>query len=131
MVPAVPKQMANCILGCIKHSVTSWSKEVITLLYSVLVQPHLKCHVRFWAPQFQKDVKVPECVQRRATELAQGLEGMSWEERPRTLGLSSLEKRRLRGDLMALYSFLRRGSGEGGAELFSLGSSDRTCGNGS
>ena len=60
-----------------------------------------------------------------------GLEGMSYEEQLRTLGLSSLEKRSLRGNLLALYSFLRRGSGEGGADLFSLVSSDRTCGNGS
>ena len=60
-----------------------------------------------------------------------GLEHKSYEERLRTLGVSSLEKRRLRDNLSALYSFLRRGSGEGGADLFSLGSSDRMCGNGS
>jgi len=56
---------------------------------------------------------------------------MSCEERLRTLGLSSLERRRLRGDLRTLYSFLRRGSRDGGADLFSLGSCDRTRGNGS
>ncbi|KAK4816047.1 hypothetical protein QYF61_011055 [Mycteria americana] len=58
-------------------------------------------------------------------KLVKGLEGMSYEEQLRTLGLTSLQRRRLRDDLVALYSFLRRGSGEGGAELFSLGSSDR------
>ena len=42
-----------------------------------------------------------------------------------------MEKRRLKGDLIALCSFLRKGSGEGGAELFSLGSRDRTHRNGS
>ena len=57
-----------------------------------------------------------------------GLEGMSYEEQLRTLGLSSLERRRLRCDLIALYSFLRGGSGEGGADLFSLVSTDRMRG---
>ncbi|KAK4810815.1 hypothetical protein QYF61_008787 [Mycteria americana] len=38
---------------------------------------------------------------------------------------------RLKGNLIALYSFLRRGSGEGGADLFSLVSCDRIHGNGS
>ena len=45
-------------------------------------------------------------------------------------GLSSFEKNTLRCDPIALCSFLRRGNGVGGAALFSLGSSDRTCGNG-
>jgi len=37
----------------------------------------------------------------------------------------------MRGDLIALYSFQRSESGDGGADLFSLGSRDRMHGNGS
>jgi len=90
---ALGAKRADHVLGCIKHSMTSQSKDVTILLYSALVWPHLEYCVQVWAPPFRKDIEVLECVQRRATKLLKGLEGMSREERPRALGLSSLEKR--------------------------------------
>jgi len=98
---------ANPIPGSIKHSTTSCSKEGTVPLDSALVQPHCEYFVWLWAPQFKKVVKVLECVQRRTTKLVQGLEGMSYEEQLRTLGLSGLEKSRQRGDLLSLCSLLR------------------------
>jgi len=51
---------------------------------------------------------------------------MSCEEGLRTLGLSSLGRRRLRGYLINLHDFLRRANGEGGAGCFSLMTNGRT-----
>ena len=58
--------------------------------------------------------------------MVKGLEGKPYEEWLKSLCLFSLEKRRLRADLIAVYSFPTRGGGGACADLFSLVTNDRT-----
>ena len=76
-------------------------------LYETLVRPHLEYCVHFCLPHYRKDVEALKRVQRRITRMLPGLESMDYDQRLRELGLYSLERRRMRGDMIEVHKVLR------------------------
>ena len=75
-------------------------------LYKSLVRPHLEYFVQIWNPYFIKDIKLLEGVQRRATKLVEGIEHLKYDERLQYLGLTRLDYRKVRSDLIETFKII-------------------------
>ena len=93
------------VLGRLARGVSYRDKVTFVRLYQVFVLPHLSYSAPAWAPYSMADKETLEKVQRRAIMMVSNLKG-SYEERLATLGLRSLEGRRLRGDLIETFKIL-------------------------
>ena len=75
-------------------------------LYKALIRPHLEYGQIIWSPQYKRQSKLLENVQRRATKIIPNLKNLPYEERLKQLKLPTLKYRRLRGDLINVYKIL-------------------------
>jgi hypothetical protein len=97
----------NRAVGQIKRTISNKSKDIVVPLYKSLVRPHLEYCVQAWSPYFKKDIAVLEKVQRRATRLIPELCDLRYEERLQACGITSLEDRRVRGDLIETFKLIK------------------------
>ncbi len=92
--------------GAILRSFRHLFNTTLTNLFLSLVRPILEYNSQLWNPSKKQNVAIIESVQRSFTKKLNGLKGLSYDERCKTLGLVTLERRRLNQDLTLVYSMI-------------------------
>ena len=98
---------ANSMLGRIKHTFTCLDRETLPALYKALVRPRMEFAIQAWSPYLRKDISKLERVQRRATKLIPSIAHLTYQERLIQLNMTTLEKRRERGDMIEVFKILK------------------------
>ena len=75
-------------------------------MYKAVVRPYLEYCIQAWRPYHKKDIDTLEHIQRRATKIIPGLRDLSYEERLKECGLTTIETRRLRGDQIEVIEWV-------------------------
>jgi hypothetical protein len=119
---------ANATLGMIRRGIACKSKSIVTRLYKALVRPKLEYCVQAWRPFLKKDIDKIENVQHRATKMIEGCRKLTYEDRLRRTGLTTLEERRTRGDLIEVFKMLKGLNKVDYKCFFQLAKSERTRG---
>lgn len=110
----------NQILGLIKRTIISKDKAIIMNLYKALVRPHLEYCIQAWRPHLVKDIDILEKVQRRATKMITECRGKTYNERLILLGITTLERRRIRADMLEVFKILKGLEGIRGDSFFKI-----------
>ena len=119
---------SNAVLGMIKRNITCKNKNIVTRLYKALVRPKLEFCIQAWRPYLKKDIDKIERVQHRATKMIEECRGLGYEDRLKVTGLTTLEDRRVRGDMIEVFKMLKGISKVDSSRWFSLAENSRTRG---
>ena len=99
---------ANYELGRLRKTFKFFNVELFKILYPTFVRPHLEYASSVWnSISIQHKTKL-EGIQRRATKMVIELRTMEYEDRLKALGITTLELRRKRGDLIQTYKIINR-----------------------
>ena len=72
-----------------------------------MIRPHLEYCIQAWRPYLTQDIEILKKVQHRATKMIYGLNDLTYKQRLRRLGITTLETRRLRGDLIEVFKIIK------------------------
>ena len=97
---------ANQVLGQLGRAVTYRDKNTFLKLYKVYVRPHLEYAVASWSPWNKEDKDLLEKVQKRAVAMVSNFQAKNYEDKLLEAGMTTLEKRRERGDLIMMYRIM-------------------------
>ena len=99
---------ANMVLAMLRNTFVTKDPNLWKRLYMTYVRPHLEYAIAAWSPYTKTDIAFLEKVQKRATRISLSLQGLSYPERLHNLGLTTLKRRRERGDLIRQFKIANR-----------------------
>ena len=94
---------ANNILGQMLNTFKYFTSDVVKIVYPTYIRPHLEFASSVWNALSKGDLDKLERMQKRVTRQAYDLRGLEYEDRMAKLDLTTIELRRLRGDLIQYY----------------------------
>jgi len=97
---------ARKVIAMVRRTLRNLDIADFRLIYKTYIRPHMEFCIQAWSPRFVKDIDVLERVQKAATNLVRMLRKYSYATRLQMIGITSLEERRLRGDIIEVYKLL-------------------------
>ena len=81
-------------------------EDMMKKIIVTMIRPRLEYAAIVWSPWLRKDVRKIERILRAATKMIPRLRDMTYENRLQELNILSLEQRRERGDMIAIYKLM-------------------------